>query len=252
MSIYKPTGLEIPILAALAVATPGIAQAQQQCDETPIAVIGNSHMAFMSDHARAYGIDTKNLWFDDHYSSTPNHNGCREQNNCDLYSFVAANLIDIKKRMPRIVQKMKQTGSHRIILHEGTNSLSSPREHIVKRLKYIIDYAHDPKKNGHKRIRIYLSEIPIRIIGAPTSGQTSFLSKDNVDWYNRMIRKIGADGVIRTKYAPWKNGKLHAYTKQTFPFWMYRFHKSVNPGCGYAKIRYPAKKPYRRNNGNHR
>ncbi len=180
----------------------------QEKEVSPVTLIGNSHMVGFK---RYYKNNVQGLLLEDSDKSSSDKMRCKK---CDLFSFEGRHVLDMRNKRKKIMKEMDKLGSNIAILYEGTNSLWMGKSKIKG---YIAEIVQDFHKGGKK---IYLVEMPLGVEGA-----AKFLTKSKIDYYNKMITEVGADGVIAAKNVPWKKGKLHGYHKETFPYFLERYKK---------------------------
>jgi hypothetical protein len=249
--------LEILVAATLVAATPAKAQAEP-CDTTPVSFLGNSFIVTL-DHelklkySRNWGVERGNLMLQDTFPKTSGQQKCKKQHdtsgygmkdNCDIFAFNGRRISHMRDNLQYFIQELHKLKSHRVVIVEGANSLSTGSRHdyigpkkrkgylrqVRKQLSVIVERLHAETISGQK-VKVYISEMSTKL-----AGYSTMLNRQMIDSYNQLIRTVGADGIIDDSNLPRKPAELHGHVEETLPYFLAKVHEKVNPACGYAKI----------------
>jgi hypothetical protein len=197
--------LEAVIAVLLSLARPQAASAE--C--APIAVIGNSHVVAMGEYVERNRIDETALRFRSAERYASQKQGCTD---CDPFSYNGRNIARIRQEMPSILDELEVEGIDRVIIYEGTNSLWLGEKRLKSYLTDIVKTFHSHSK------AVYIAEMPLGVADANV-----MTGSRGVRAYNRIIREVGADGIVEAMHVPWKARSVHGYTPDTFPYLLKRF-----------------------------
>ncbi len=175
---------------------------QSTKNTSPTVVLGNSHVVALNNYLTKNNQKLENIVIEDSKSNNSDKMRCE---NCDKFAYEGRTIFNIENELPEVISELKKINSNKVILFEGTNSRWAPDYKIKNSLQNIVNELHNEK------IEIYVAEIP-----GGVEGSASFLTKENISNYNTLIKKVNADGILKTSNIPWDKEELHSKDPNTY------------------------------------